>query len=342
MDDLQFGTRDKRGHWRPNDALSGAPLLAFPWSLSRVLKWLPSYFLPWNVVFFVLASISWLFLTPSKDIVSTLSLDWIALVFLRNSAIILVIFGLLELRLYVQRKQGNQFKYNPAFPSDSRSNVFMFGHQQLDSIIRTFGTGLPIWTAYEVFYLWAWANGIGPWAMFGDNPVWFVLFAIMIPLIHDLHFYLIHRLIHVPILYKWIHSVHHNSINPSPWSSLSMHPVEHLLYWSDSLVHLIIPSHPLLAIFHLQLNGVGAVVGHIGFDRIQTGQDKAVQTHAQAHYLHHKYFEVNYSDGLLPLDQWFGTWHDGTPEGDRIMKERYRKKKMRLAAEQSASSGQPK
>jgi hypothetical protein len=33
-----------------------------------------------------------------------------------------------------------------------------------------------------------------------------------------------------------VHSVHHNSVNPSPWSSLSMHPVEHLLYWSDSLI----------------------------------------------------------------------------------------------------------
>lgn len=342
MDDLQFGTRDKRGHWRPNDALTGAPLLAFPWSLKRVLKWLPSYFLPWNVCFFVLAAASWIWLTPSKETLTTLSWDWIALVLVRNSAITLVIFGLLELRLYVQRKQGNRFKYNPAFPSDSRSSVFMFGHQQLDSIIRTFGTGLPIWTTYEVIYLWAWANGVGPWAVFGDNPVWLILFAIMIPVIHDLHFYLIHRLIHLPILYKWIHSVHHNSINPSPWSSLSMHPVEHLLYWSDSLVHLILPSHPLLAIFHLQLNGVGAVVGHIGFDRIEAGEDKAVQTHAQAHYLHHKYFEVNYSDGLLPLDQWFGTWHDGTPEGDRIMKERYRKKKMRLAADQSSSSGQAK
>lgn len=340
MDDLQLGIRDKRGHWRPNDALKVSPLLAFPWSLKRVLTWLPSYFLPWNALFFGLATVSWLWLTPTKETLATFSWDWVALVFLRNAAIVLVVFGLLELRLYVRRRQANRFKYNPAFPADHRSSVFMFGHQAFDSIIRTFGTGVPIWTAYEVLYLWAWANGIGPWAVFSDNPIWLVVIALMIPVIHDLHFYLIHRLIHVPVLYKWIHSVHHNSVNPSPWSSLSMHPVEHLLYWSDSLVHLILPSHPLLAIFHLQLNGVGAVVGHIGFDRIETTQDKAVQTHAQAHYLHHKYFEVNYSDGLLPLDQWFGTWHDGTSEGDRLMKERFRQIKSRRAAKHSSFPGQ--
>ena len=41
-----------------------------------------------------------------------------------------------------------------------------------------------------------------------------------------------------------------------------------------------------------------------------------------AHYLHHKYFEVNYSDGMIPLDTWFGSFHDGTPEAHEAMKAR--------------------
>jgi sterol desaturase/sphingolipid hydroxylase (fatty acid hydroxylase superfamily) len=40
--------------------------------------------------------------------------------------------------------------------------------------------------------------------------------------------------------------------------------------------------------------------------------------------LHHKYFEVNYSDGALPLDKQFGSFHDGSPEGDAAMKRRRR------------------
>jgi sterol desaturase/sphingolipid hydroxylase (fatty acid hydroxylase superfamily) len=57
-----------------------------------------------------------------------------------------------------------------------------------------------------------------------------------------------------------------------------------------------------------------------------------VDTHAFAHYLHHKYFEVNYADGSLPLDKWFGTWHDGTKEGQVLMDARWEKKRDRMNA----------
>jgi sterol desaturase/sphingolipid hydroxylase (fatty acid hydroxylase superfamily) len=50
------------------------------------------------------------------------------------------------------------------------------------------------------------------------------------------------------------------------------------------------------------------------------------------HYLHHKYFEVNYGDGAVPLDKWFGPWHDGTEEGDRLMNVRFEAKRARMNA----------
>ena len=330
MDDSLHGTRDKRGDWRPKEALRVGPLLDFPWQASRVLKWLPGYFLPWNVLFMALGGALWLWLTPARETMETLAPGWVLYLLLRNSVIVLLIYGALELKLYGRRQQGNRFKYNGKFPSDQPSSVFWFKSQNLDNAIRTFGSGLPIWTAYEVGMLWAWANGIGPWTTFGDSPIWLLAFALLIPLIHELHFFCIHRLIHTPFLYKRVHSVHHNSINPSPWSSLSMHPVEHLLYWSDILVHLVLPSHPLLVLYHLNVTGTGAVIGHVGFDKVEAGGERSVDTHAFAHYLHHKHFEVNYADGTLPLDKWFGTWHDGTVDGDRLMKERYRRRKARM------------
>lgn len=326
MNDLDHGTRDKRGNWTPNEPLEVGPLLDFPWSPLKVLRWLPSYFLPWNVLFMGLAAIFWVWLTPARDTLQTLQFSWIAWLFLRNSALILVLYGALELRLYVRRKQGTSFKYNAKFPADHPSDVFMFKSQALDNLLRSFGTGLPIWTAYEVLMLWSWANGFGPWTLFGDSFWWLVALGLVLPLFHEVHFFCIHRLIHIPLLYKWVHSVHHNSINPSPWSSLSMHPIEHLLYWSGTLIHLVVPSHPLLVLYHLQISGTGAVIGHIGFDKVEVDDDRAVDTHAFAHYLHHKYFEVNYADGMLPLDKWFGTWHDGTKDGDELMKARFKKK----------------
>lgn len=330
MDDLQYGTKNKRGDFTPKDPLAPAPVFVWPPRPLKFLSWLPHYFLPWNALFFGLGALFWFYATPSKETLATLDWPWMVWLLLRNALLVLVIYGALELRLYVQRAQGNRFKFNGLFPSDRKSDVFLFGSQNIDGIIRTFGTGVPIWTAYEVMMLHLWAIGWGPWALFGDNPVALIALGLLVPLIHEAHFFCIHWLIHQGPLYKWVHSVHHNSVNPSPWSSLSMHPVEHLLYWSDVLIHLVLPSHPLLVLYHLQVTGTGAVVGHIGFERIETGKDSAIDSHAYAHYLHHKHFEVNYADGLVPFDRLLGTWHDGSKEADARMRARYEKKKARL------------
>jgi sterol desaturase/sphingolipid hydroxylase (fatty acid hydroxylase superfamily) len=330
MDDLKFGNRNKRGDWAPSEPLQVAPYFEFPPQPLKLLKWLKGYFLPWNVLFMALAAVFWLWLTPDIEAMKSLSPGWIIYLLARNSLLVLAVYGALELRLYVKRAQGTHFKYNGKFPADQPSDVFLFKSQNIDNIIRTFATGVPIWTAYEVFGLWAYANGWGPWTTFAEHPLWLLIFAFLLPIYHEVHFYCIHRLIHVPILYKWVHSVHHNSVNPSPWSSLSMHPVEHLLYWSDSLIHLILPSHPLLFLYNLQITGTGAVVGHVGFDKIEAGEDGAVDTHAYAHYLHHKYFEVNYADGTTALDKLFGTWHDGSKEAQAQMEARYEKKVARV------------
>jgi sterol desaturase/sphingolipid hydroxylase (fatty acid hydroxylase superfamily) len=323
MDDLKFGTRNKRGDWSPDARLGVAPIFVFPPQPLKFLKWLPHYFLPWNVVMMALALVFWLWLTPDVESLKTLSPGWIAYLLARNMIAVFLFYGAFELRLYVRRRQGSLFKYNAKFPADGKSDVFMFSRQNVDNMIRGFGTGVPIWTAYEVIILWVFANGWVPWLSFTDRPVWLVCFGLAVPIIHEFHFFCIHRLIHIPILYRRVHSVHHNSINPSPWSSLSMHPVEHLLYWSGTLIHLIVPSHPLLALYHLHIAGFGAVVGHVGFDEIVVGDESAMDTHAYAHYLHHKYFEVNYADGTIPLDKWFGTWHDGSEEAQEAMNKRF-------------------
>ena len=186
------------------------------------------------------------------------------------------------------------------------------------------------------------ANGWVPWLTFAEHPVYLFALMLVVPIIHETHFFLLHRAIHWGPLYKWIHSVHHNSVNPSPWSSLSMHPVEHLLYLSTMAYHLIIPSNPLIALYQLHYASFGAVPGHVGFDKVEVGSDGHVDSHAYAHYLHHKYFEVNYGDALIPLDRWFGTWHDGSAEGEARMQERYRRRKEKIAAQQAARAASEK
>ena len=332
MDDLNYGKRNKRGNWAPNEPIQPAPLFSALKMPRAFLKWLPHYFLPWNFLFLASAALFLFFLTPERETLKTLEWGWILSILLRNSVAVAMFYGAFELHLYVRRAQANRFKYNGKFPADSRNPAFILGRQNIDNLIRGFGTGVPIWTGFEVIALWASANGYGPWLSFAENPWYLIGLWLVLPLIHEVHFFAIHRLIHIPILYKLIHSVHHNSVNPSPYSSLSMHPVEHLLYFATAAYHFIIPSHPFLVVYQLHFAGFGAVVGHIGFDKIEVTDEAVIGTHAYAHYLHHKYFEVNYADGLVPLDKWFGSWHDGTAQGDAAMRARFQKRKARINA----------
>ncbi len=325
MDETSIGSRDDRGHFQPNAPLKISPFFRTPFRWRDVVSWLPGYFLPWNIIFALSAVIWWVFIIPDKAVMQVVAPGWVLRLLAVNAVAVLAFYGFFEWKLYVRRRQGTRYKYNPAFPADRRARTFLFGRQDWDNMARTMLSGVPVWTSWQVLILWAWANDVGLWIGLMDSPVYLALLAIFVPILHQFHFYCIHRLIHTPFLYKWVHSVHHKAVNPSPWSSLAMHPVEHILYFSTALFHVILPSHPLLAIYQLHKAGFGAIPGHVGFEKIELGDERLMDAHAYNHYLHHKYFEVNYGDGLVPFDKLFGTFHDGTETADLAMRERLKR-----------------
>lgn len=326
MDDLQTGTRDKRGNWAPRAPLGLSPFATGAWA--KLPGFVGSYLLGWNLVYGVITLGYWYLALPAAEVMATLSWGWALRLLVINTLGIAAFFGLFELRLYVMQRQGRRFKYNGKLPSEQPSEVFWMRSQNIDNALRSLLVTVPIGTAIEVLTLWLMFSGAVPTITLGANPIWFAALLLLAPILHEGYFFFIHRLIHWAPLYKWVHSVHHNSVNPSPWSSLSMHPVEGALYFGTVLLHLVLWSNPFLVLWQFNLAAYGAIVGHIGFDRIEVGEDRAVTSHAYAHYLHHKYFEVNYcDDGVLPWDKWFGTWHDGTKEADEKMKARFRAKR---------------
>ena len=336
MDDLQYGTRDKRGNWAPDATLEIAPFWRGKWD--QMGHFLKDYIWPWNAFHMATALLYWAFVLPDVETMQTMAWGWALYLLVVNGLGIFALYGAIELFFYVRKKQETRFKFNGKFPAENPSDVFWFKSQNLDNFLRSFLVGIPIWTAVEVVMLWCFANGyhVFGWVSWADHPIWLALLVLLVPAIHEIHFFCIHRLIHTPLLYKHIHSVHHNSINPSPWSSLSMHPVEHILYFGEIVWHLVIPSNPIVMMFNSHAVGYGALNGHIGFDKLEITEDTPLDSHAYAHYLHHKYFEVNYgADGLVPLDKWFGYWHDGSKDADEQMKARFRAKKERIKARQT-------
>ena len=331
MDDLLFGTRNKRGDWAPHGRSEIAPFWAWPPQFLKILKWIPGYVWPWNAFHMATALLWWYFVVPDSETMKTLSWGWAAWLLGVNWLAALAFYGFYEWRYYVRKVQGQRFKYHHKFPSEQPSDVFWFKSQNIDNFLRSFLVSIPLWTVVQVIFLWCFAKGSVPWLQWADHPLYLAALVLVAPAIHEVHFFVIHRLIHTKWLYKWIHSIHHNSVNPSPFSSLSMHPAEAFLYHAVALWHLVIPSNPIVALFQLHMAGFGAINGHLGFEKLELTETLSMDSHAYTHYLHHKHFEVNYGgDGLIPLDVWMGTWHDGSKEGDRLMQARYQKKLERI------------
>ena len=327
--ELEYGSRDRRGHYRPNKKVGYPPVFIWPAQPIKALKWIisiPGYFLPWNLFYVLVGLISWFFISPPLEAYAQLEIQTILIVLLRNSGLVLLYFGGFHYRLYVKRAQRSEFKFHPKWPSES-SKLFLFHNQNLDNIFLTFASGVTIWSGFEIGILWLAANEYISVINAQQNLIYFVVMILLVHLWRDLHFYLIHRLIHFEPFYSIAHRIHHKNVNPGPWSGLAMHPIEHLFYFSCALLYIIFPFHPAFVIVALVHAGLSPAPGHSGFERIKIAEDKTFDSEAHAHYLHHKYFECNYADGILPLDRWFGTFHDGSDEAKKSLENRLKPKR---------------
>jgi sterol desaturase/sphingolipid hydroxylase (fatty acid hydroxylase superfamily) len=320
IDEVELGVRDPKGNWTPDRRPDFGPLLAWPTRPVAIVRWsVTGYLWSWQLLYFAVAAAVWFAATPSVDAMSELRPGWIAAILARNLVTVVAWYGLWHVRLYVRRSQDTRTKYNDSWPRASKR--FTFGHQTKDNVFWSLASGVPIMTAFEVIGLWLFASGTIPWLRWAEHPIWIVVIMLLVPIWREFHFYAVHRLIHVPALYKRVHSLHHRNVNPGPWSGLSMHPLEHVAYFSSMAIHWVVPSHPLHMLFNQFHLAMAPVPGHAGFERVEVA-GASLETHGYAHYLHHKYFEVNYSDGVVPFDRWFGTFNDGSPEGMARMRAR--------------------
>ncbi len=144
--------------------------------------------------------------------------------------------------------------------------------------------------------------------------VYFFFSVILAILIHDTYFYWMHRFMHHPKVFKYIHLVHHKSTNPSPFTSYSFHPLEALVEGSVIVVIVfLIPIHKwaiaLFMLFMITFN----VYGHLGYEifpkwLLQSKIGKWFNTSLN-HNMHHKYFNDNYGLYFRFWDEWCGTTH---------------------------------
>jgi len=269
-----------------------------------------------NTLFLLFAVIVYTRFLPDIGRMTTLSADWILPMFLRNVFFMVLVAGGLHLYLFTFRAQGSRLKFDPQEQMETGKR-YSFGNQLHDNIFWSIASGVTLWTAYEVLYFWGVANGVIPTFGFTEHPFLFALWLVAMPLLLSSHFYWIHRLLHWPPLYRSVHRLHHRNTHIGPWSGMSMHPVEHLLYLSSVLVHFVIASHPVIVLVHLYTRSLAPAFSHAGFEKVLVKERKLIEGADFHHQLHHRFFECNYGNVDMPWDRWFGSYHDGSDEATK-------------------------
>jgi len=169
-----------------------------------------------------------------------------------------------------------------------------------------------------------------------DYPlIWYPASIILTLFLHETYYYWLHRWMHRPGVYRWVHKTHHDSITTSPWTAFSFHPLE------STLQAIVIPV--LLFVFPLHVSAVGIIlmimtvssaINHLNteiyprdFDQHWLGRWLIGATH---HSLHHAQFRFNYGLYFTFWDKWMRT---ESPDFHRLFGE---KTKPKLTSRQEA------
>jgi len=229
------------------------------------------------------------------------NLDWVLYRFFINFLITFSYFGFWHCVLYHLGWSDRPFLAN------RRYKLSKILHNMFYSLL-----GVVQFTIWEAIFVHCYATNrlpfltnqqalSSPW-----NMALFVISAFWVPLYREFHFYFAHRFIHIKAVYKYVHALHHRNTDIEPFAGLSMHPVEHLYYYSCVGPSLVLFASP----FAFLWNGIHLMISpaasHSGWeDHMQSDQ---------YHYLHHRFFECNYGNSRTPFDKMFGTFRDKLAE----------------------------
>ena len=133
----------------------------------------------------------------------------------------------------------------------------------------------------------------------------------------DFLIYFIHRGLHHPSIYKYIHKPHHSFINTSPFAAFAFHPMDGYMQGMSYQVFIFfLPFHSAVHLISLVVVSCWTINIH---DRITLGIPGV--NGAAHHTIHHTTFKSNYGQYTTVWDRLCGTYRDpviwqksGSPE----------------------------
>ncbi len=180
-----------------------------------------------------------------------------------------------------------------------------FGHS-MSTVVIFAASGLFIFTMEK----------LGFTQIYGDvhthGWLWWWASLALIIVLHDAWFYWTHRLLHRPWWFARFHSVHHQSVQPTPWAAYSFHPVEAAMQatFFVLMVHSV-PLHEVVLVIFLTWMILRNAIGHSGYElmpwRASTqGSLRWLVTNSH-HHFHHARGRGNFGLYFTWWDRALGT-----------------------------------
>ncbi|MEO0461511.1 MAG: sterol desaturase family protein [Pseudomonadota bacterium] len=150
--------------------------------------------------------------------------------------------------------------------------------------------------------------------------LWFWLQIPVALLIQDWYFYWMHRIVHAPGIYEYVHNAHHRSTNPTAFAAFAFHPFEAFLEIGIFLIIvLIIPMHSIALLFVGGFSLAFNVYGHLGYEVMPRFIGKSplgyMLNKSAYHNQHHRTYRYNYGLYTAIWDRLHGTLH---PEAEQL------------------------
>ncbi|KAJ2958860.1 hypothetical protein NQZ79_g5570 [Umbelopsis isabellina] len=175
-------------------------------------------------------------------------------------------------------------------------------------------SAVPGFTILTVPWFWGEVKGYSRLydgtTAYGGIP--YMLFTIALFLLTtDFGIYWIHRYLHHPYVYKWLHKPHHKWVVPTPFASHAFHPLDG--YLQSVPYHLFVyvfPMNKWLYISMFLFVNVWTVMIHDGNYMLRS---KIINSSAH-HSVHHLYFNYNYGQYFTFWDRIGGSHRQPTDE----------------------------
>ena len=154
--------------------------------------------------------------------------------------------------------------------------------------------------------------------------IYFIVSPVIAFFVHDAYYYWTHRFMHWRPVFRYFHSVHHKSKNPTPFAAYSFQPLETVIQFGIyPLLLIFIPFHPLAVGIFMGYNLIINSAGHTGFEFLPPKYAHhwffKWQNAVTHHDMHHSHVNCNFGLYFNIWDRLMGTLHkDYTQKFDSI------------------------